>query len=181
MENWKKIKSFENYEISNFGRVKRNECTVVYSNGQVTKYKLKYLKLENNRFNKLGAYKRVTLCANNKPKRFQVHRLVAEYFIPNIQNKRCVNHIDGNPSNNHISNLEWCTHQENEKHSYDVLGKVCHNRKLTDLEAKYILFNGVKGKKGNVTILMQRYNVTRGTILNIINAKYYAKTTRLSN
>jgi len=177
MEVWKKIKGFENYEVSNYGNVKRNECTVVYSNGQVTKYKLKHLKQEKNRPNKLGCYKRVTLCVNNNTKRFQVHRLVAEYFIPNTQNKKCVNHIDGNPSNNNVSNLEWCTHQENERHSYDVLGKVCQNRKLTDTEAKYILLNGVKGKKGNVTILMQKYNVTRNTILNIINAKYYAKTT----
>ena len=42
-----------------------------------------------------------------------VHRLVAEYFIPNPEGKKCINHKDCNRSNNHIDNLEWCTHKEN--------------------------------------------------------------------
>jgi len=182
MEVWKKIKGFENYEVSSYGNVKRNECTIVYSNGQVTKYKLKYLKLERNKGNELGFYKRVTLCVNNKPKRFLVHRLVAEYFIPNVKNKRCVNHIDGNPSNNHISNLEWCTHQENERHSYDVLGKICNNRKLNNYEVLDILNNCIKGNRknlklypGNVVFFMDKYKVDRTTILNVLNKKFYVR------
>ena len=52
-----------------------------------------------------------------------IHRLVAETFIENPENKPCVNHIDGNKHNNNINNLEWCTYSENERHSIDVLGK----------------------------------------------------------
>ena len=52
-----------------------------------------------------------------------VHRAVAKAFIPNPQGKPCVNHKDGNKLNNHVSNLEWVTYSENERHSYDVLGK----------------------------------------------------------
>ncbi len=50
-----------------------------------------------------------------------VHRLVCEAFLPNPHGKRCVNHKDGNPFNNHIDNLEWCTHSENSRHSIDQL------------------------------------------------------------
>jgi len=173
MEVWKKIKGFENYEISNLGRVKRNECTIIYSNGQVSKYKLKYLKLEDSNPNKLGAYKRVTLCVNNKPKRFLVHRLVAVYFIPNTHNKKCVNHIDGNPSNNIISNLEWCTHQENEIHSYNVLGKINAVRKLNDEQINIIRSTYKKGIESNIKELSEKFKVNVKTIYNIINKKYY--------
>lgn len=53
-------------------------------------------------------------------KTFQVHRLVALTYIPNPDNKPCVNHIDNNASNNHFSNLEWCTHEENIFHKMET-------------------------------------------------------------
>lgn len=54
---------------------------------------------------------------NGKRKGSFVHRLLAMAFIPNHQNKPCVNHKDGNKKNNSIDNLEWCTHKENSSHA----------------------------------------------------------------
>jgi len=69
--------------------------------------------------NMLGSYKRVTLSKDGEVKRFQVHRLVAQTFIKkkNIENYQVVNHIDNNPSNNHYSNLEWCTQKDHISHA----------------------------------------------------------------
>lgn len=63
-------------------------------------------------------YKRVTLSINGKEERWSVHRLVALLFIPNPDKKLEVNHKDGNKENNSVSNLEWCTRSENEKHAH---------------------------------------------------------------
>jgi hypothetical protein len=185
MEIWKKIKDFDNYEVSSYGRVKRNECNIVYSNNLVAKYKLKYLKLEKFKRGQRGCYERVTLCKNNKTSRFMVHRLVAQCFIPNPHNKKCVNHMDGNAGNNRLDNLEWCTHSENERHSYDVLGKINANRKLSQEAVDDILNNCVKGtgntNRGTVKEFANKYNVCNTVITNVLKKKYYVKTTRLSS
>jgi hypothetical protein len=62
----------------------------------------------------------VGLRKNSKVKRFLVHRLVAEAFIPNPENKPQINHIDGNPANNHVNNLEWVTSFENMRHAQNT-------------------------------------------------------------
>lgn len=61
-------------------------------------------------------YLKVNLKKNKTQKQCKVHRLVAKAFIPNPENKRCINHMDLNKENNNISNLEWCTHKENTDH-----------------------------------------------------------------
>lgn len=67
-----------------------------------------------------GLYVFVNLNKNGKNKRVLVHRLVAEAFIPNPDNLPEVHHKDNNPHNNHVRNLEWCTHQVNLAHSYQM-------------------------------------------------------------
>ena len=64
-------------------------------------------------------YKEVLLSENGRTNNARVHRLIAETFIPNPDNLRDVNHKDGNKLNNDISNLEWVSHSENVKHSYN--------------------------------------------------------------
>lgn len=76
-------------------------------------------------------YQRVTLCKEGVTNRFLVHRMVAEVYIPNPKNKTQINHIDNNPSNNHVTNLEWCTLSENMLH--------CHRQnRCTNLVASTI-------------------------------------------
>lgn len=94
-EIWKDIRDYEGiYEISNFGRVKREK---------------KILKSSKN---SMGYYL-VSLSKNGKSKTYSIHRLVAETFIPNPSNFSCVNHKDENKENNKLDNLEWCTYQYN--------------------------------------------------------------------
>jgi hypothetical protein len=167
MEIWKKINLFDNYEISNNGSVRRVESQV-FQKGTYFKYKGRILKQAT-----CKGYKRVTLCKNSSTKRFQVHRLVAMLFIENIENKPCVNHIDGDKLNNNYTNLEWCTYSENEKHSYISLGKINHNRKLTIDNVILIKKNGIKGKNGNIKYLSELFQVGKSTILNVLKNKYY--------
>lgn len=74
-------------------------------------------------------YLQVALSARDKHGKIvvrfkKIHRLVAMAFIPNPENYTDVNHKDGNKKNNHVSNLEWCTHSANVLHSFRVLGRV---------------------------------------------------------
>jgi hypothetical protein len=151
----------------------------IYIDGEVWSVRSgKFLKQDSSK-----GYKRVTLSIKGKTKRFQVHRLVAMYFIENPLNKPCVNHIDGDKENNELYNLEWCTHSENENHSYDTLGKINPIRKLSELEVIDIRKNCIKANiknvilfPGNVKTFMLKYNVDRSTILNVLNNKYYVGT-----
>jgi hypothetical protein len=64
-----------------------------------------------------NGYLQISLCRNKTSKTYYIHRLVAQTFIINDENKLTVNHKDGNKKNNHIDNLEWMTHQENVEHA----------------------------------------------------------------
>lgn len=74
-----------------------------------------------------GGYLNVMLSNDTEKRVWRIHRLVAMAFIPNPDNLPEVNHKDGNPLNNHVDNLEWCTRSQNMKHLYGVLqrGHVC--------------------------------------------------------
>ena len=104
-EIWKDIKGYEGlYQVSNFGRIKKirfinNVCNI-------EKEHLRKLNVRN-------GYYIIQLSKNGARKSHQVHRLVAEAFIPNIENKPFINHKDYNPLNNNVNNLEWCTQKEN--------------------------------------------------------------------
>lgn len=109
-EIWKDILGYEGYyQVSNMGRVKSLDRDIIYSNGRITKTKGKIL----NGFIKPKGYISVDLYKNNKRAKFYIHRLVAFAFIPNPDGKEQINHLDENPENNCVNNLEWCTCKEN--------------------------------------------------------------------
>jgi hypothetical protein len=112
-EVWKDVPGMEGYYmVSNLCRVK----------GVKGHYKSeRLLSQENTR----RGYASVTFSKNYQKVHCSIHRLMAQVFIPNPENKPCVNHKDGNKTNNLIENLEWCTYKENIHHSIHVLKNFC--------------------------------------------------------
>ena len=106
-EIWRDIKGFEGkYMVSNLGRVKS----------------LNYNKTGKEKIMK-GVpdgygYFQLSLCKEGKVKNCRINRLVAQAFIPNTESKPQVNHIDGDKTNNRVTNLEWTTQEENMRHAY---------------------------------------------------------------
>ena len=107
MEIYKDIKGYKGlYQISNYGNVKS------LGNGNSNASVEKVLKNNPDSY----GYPRVCLLKNSKHKYIKTHRLVALHFVKNPKNKPFVNHIDEDKTNNHFSNLEWCTCKENNNH-----------------------------------------------------------------
>lgn len=109
MEEWRDIKGYEGlYQVSNEGRVKSVD-RVIETPNNIRNYKSKILV----QTEKWCGYYEVSLYKNGKREHKSIHRLVAEAFIPNPQNKQCVDHINGIRNDNKVENLRWCTQQEN--------------------------------------------------------------------
>lgn len=145
MTEWKDIEGFEGrYQVSNTGMIKsiiggREKLLVPNTHG--------------------NGYWRVTLSWNGEIKRFFVHRLVAQAFIPNPENKPCINHINEIKTDNRVENLEWCTIAEN-----NAWGKGSEVRKKKCSE--YVRTSKLWEKSGEATRMMIVQRSKSGELIN---------------
>lgn len=170
-EQWLPIKGYEGlYEVSNTGKIKalyrrvdKGKCHRTWD-----EHLLKYA-LDNR------GYFRTNLSKDGVNKTVKVHRVVAQTFIPNPEEKSTVNHIDGNKQNNHVDNLEWATLSEQQKHAYSKgLNSNCceHNpsHKLTTSDIEWIRKHYVaRHELYGAVALAKKFNVHRKTIGRITN------------
>ncbi len=176
-EIWKNVVNYEKYyQVSNLGNIRSLDRIVKRNNRNYLRKGKILLKSINN----LG-YETIGLTINSKTINYRVHRLVAEAFIINYSQLRCVNHLDGNKTNNSVSNLEWCSYSDNSKHAYhnklnlsmkinrlSEKGELNPNSKLTQKEVneirdKYVPF------KYSTKKLAEEYKVSQSCIKHILN------------
>lgn len=150
-EEWRPIEGYDSYQISNYGRVKR-----FYHNGHVKIIKPMI---------GTNGYLTVNFSECGKSNRQSLHRLVAQLFIPRVDGKLEINHIDGCKLNNFSSNLEWTTRRENIRHAFDTglakSGEEHHNAKLKNCEVENIRNNPKGLSRSDLAI---KYGVDPATI-----------------
>lgn len=160
----------DGFMVSNFGRVKSVGRTAISG------YKLPD-KIVSQRVTSKG-YLRVVLRVLGEPTHYYSHRLVAMAFIENPSKKPCVNHIDGDKKNNHYSNLEWCTNEENNAHAKKMgLFDGC-NSIIPKETRKFIKDNFWVIGRGN---LAKMFDLTEEYVLQVANQKVSGTFNRKKN
>jgi hypothetical protein len=140
---WLPIKDYPNYEVSITGSVRNINSKRI-------------LKPSINR----NGYYFLELNKNNQRKIFKVHRLVCLSFIPNLKNKKCVDHVDNNKFNNTISNLRWCDSFENQ-----------HNRQLNKNNKSSVKGVRFENNKWRAQIRFNNKSIHIGYFTNLDDAK----------
>lgn len=176
----KEIQGFEGlYSVTEDGKVWAHEKQTRTPNGGFRKDGGRWLTLS--RVTKRTAHLRVYLHANGKTIGMLVHRLVAMAYIPNPQNLPHINHIDCDPTNNSVTNLEWCNPVMNGKHAFSngltkapqpCPGEKNGSAKLTEENVKEIRQASQNGESG--ASIAKRYPVNAKTISDIILRKRWA-------
>lgn len=183
MERWRPVKGYEGvFEVSNMGNI-RSFTRIVKRSGNRGDLTVKGRLMRTPISKHYGGYKAV--CFNyydddgkRRVTHKLVHRIVAEAFIPNPENKPEVNHIDGNKLNCCVENLEWVTRKENARHAQDtglyvqMKGEKHGKHKLTEsdvLAIRKLISDGVV-----MRVIAEQFNVAIGTIANIKHKRNWA-------
>ena len=175
-EIWKPVKNHELlYEVSNLGRIKFLPRVVRVKDG----FYLRKERVIKNSKTRTG-YLSVTFNEPEGSSYGSVHRLVATAFIPNLENKPCVNHKDFNTQNNCVDNLEWVTDKENTFHSIDRLffnkgmkGEIHPRSLFTNIQVSEIKRMRIEGMK--YKDIAKVFNASENTLLAIVNRDYYSR------
>ena len=178
MEKWKDVVGYEGiYQVSNLGNIKSLDRVVeLKSKNQFTGFTtLRLTKGKNiSKVVNTKGYYQIALYKNGVMKNKLLHRLIAEAFIPNPENKPTVNHIDGNKLNDNLENLEWATSKEQTQHAIkklnfkSVISKQCRDRQKELHQRKVrrsdgVIFNSIKeASMGNDLVRRHISEVCKG-------------------
>lgn len=163
-EKWKKIPYNEKYyQISNYGRVKS------FQKGKITIMKPLL---------HICGYLYVELFKKGKGKKFKIHQLVAEAFIPNPENKKTVDHRYGVKFDNYFENLFWKTQAENNQAAYDLglkkSGEDSYQAQLTNEQVREIRRNYISNDpKYGAKAFAEKFNVNRDLIYGVVSGRTY--------
>lgn len=163
VEEWLEAIGYDNYMVSNLGRVthkKDGKTNSDYTNGKI------FISQRTDRY----GYKQVSLYSNGKQHSKTVHRLVLIAFIENPLNKAECNHKDGNKENNNVINLEWCTHLENMQHAYRT--GLMHPEKLNKKVTMKTLDGVFKATFASMTLAETITGTSRQVIGQVISGRY---------
>jgi hypothetical protein len=160
------------YEVFSDGSIFNRER---YVNGKNNSKRLIKRRKLNGCIDPSTGYRYIHAKVSGRKTKIYIHRLVAEAFIPNPENKPEVNHKDGDKTNSHVDNLEWCTSKENTQHAYKIglmnapKGEASGAAKLT---RKEVISIRERHKNGDPTrALSDFYGVTMAQILYIVKRK----------
>ena len=165
-EIWRDVKNYEGlYQVSNYGRVK----SFYYANGKIL----------SGGFD-TGRYSMMHIIKGKHSKTILLHKMVLGAFILNVDNKREINHKDGNKENNCVWNLEWATRKENMQHAAKMglirNGEDSGKAKITNEQVKFIRKVYIpRDKNFGLKALARKFGVGKDAMSDIVNGKSFKK------
>ena len=172
-EYWADIEGYEGiYQVSNHGNVRSLNRVTTRKNGRELTINGQPMRQQKNH----KGYLRVKLKLNGKESAFFAHRLVAQAFLPNLDNKPQVNHLNGIKHDNNVCNLEWCTQAENIEHAFAngfmAVGEKHGNARLT-LYQVILIKQLLRQQENSLTDIAKKFKVGISTIHDIKSGRQW--------